>query len=276
MNVLAQTFTAAASQAIEQTIGWGGVAGIGATVVGMILAYLRGIRLLAPIVAAVEWFRRDGARGFDLSRYGLSVELQERIRADLQLYLWASLRDAIASLADKLGLLKAVDARVQAITEPLKALAAAEGTPVTVEEKAAAVRRTTGVMPAFRPESGPPALGALLLALTLLLAPGCVAAEAVHASERLAATARVIEAAATNHDAYAAQGATESAAALAGFVALAHEHRQYADELVAAAGGDPARVDALVDEWIAAAAERKKRRQGGVTVNVGASPEASK
>jgi len=276
--ILAQTLTAGLNDAINSTVGWGGVAGIGGTLLALALGYLRGVRYLAPLVAMVEWFRSNGARSLDLTGLGLTVDQQERVRAEVQSWLWDSLRDAARQFAGAVGLSAAFDAQVQRITGALKVGTNADGKaapPVTIEETTARLKRTTGVIAAFRPDV-PPALGALLLALTLLLAPGCVAAEATHAAERLAATARVIEAAATNHDAYAAQGATESAAALAGFVALAHEHRQYADELVAAAGGDPARVDALVDEWIAAAAERKKRRLGGATANVVPATEPAK
>ena len=125
----------------------------------------------------------------------------------------------------------------------------------------AEVRKTTSSMPAYRE---PPVLGALLVAASLVLLPSCVAAESKHAAERLAATARVIEAAAAHHADIAVLPPEEARAALAGFASLAAEHRGYAEDLVAATGGDPAEVDRLEAEWRARASERARARREAV------------
>lgn len=158
MIVIAQTLTAGLSDAVESTIGWRGLAGIGATVLGMALAYARGIRLLAPLVAAIEWFRSNGARTLDLTGFGLSASQQEAIRAKVQSWLWDSLRDAAMQFAGKVGLLGALDAQVQRITGPLKTATNADGKaapPVTIDETVATLKKTTGLMAAFRPDGLP-------------------------------------------------------------------------------------------------------------------------
>lgn len=263
--------------------GYGPIlSGVGATIIAMVLAYFRGARLLGPVVAAVEWFRFNGAATLDLKGFGLTTEQEERIRGRVQVWLWDSLRDAIASMAAKVGLLGALDARVRKITEALKVPAPAEGEkaapPASIDATAVKLKRATGIMAAFRGDEpspassgGPPVLGrarsawlawAALLALAAysLVLSGCVAHEVPRAAERLAATAQVIHEAAAAHADLAALPPDEAAAALAGFQGLAAEHEAYARELVAAAGGDPARVRDLVAEWYEKAAARRRAR----------------
>jgi len=206
--MIAQTLTAGA-QAVADSIGWGGLAGIGASLLGITLAYLRGVRLLAPIVAAIEWFRSHGARSLDLSRSGLPLDQQERVRSIVQAWLWSSLRDAVMQFADQLGLLAAVDKRVQAITGPLKP-AEGKAAPVTIEETVERVKRTTGVMAAFRPEElrpdGLPKLALLPLALALLLgAGGCISAAAHNAALAAQESGAILRKASVANPAYDAK-----------------------------------------------------------------------
>ena len=115
----------------------------------------------------------------------------------------------------------------------------------------------------------------VLAALVLLGAQACVSLEVPHAAERLAATARVIEAAAAHHDDLVViADPAERAAALAGFVRLAGEHRAYAEELVAASGGSLEEVARLEAKWRAEAAERARRRREAAAAGAGVTATA--
>jgi len=224
--ILAQTFTAAASQAIEQTIGWGGVAGIGGTLLALTLGYLRGVRYLAPLVAMVEWFRSNGARSLDLTGLGLSADEQERVRAAVQSWLWDSLRDAARQFAGAVGLSAAFDAQVQRITGALKVGTNADGkaaAPVTIEETTARLKRTTGVIAAFRPD-GLPQL--VLLAALCLGATGCVAPAVHDAIVEAQASAETLDRASVANPGYTEPSdPTATAASLAAYRRLWASHK---------------------------------------------------
>lgn len=201
--ILAQTLTAGA-QAVADSIGWGGLAGIGATLLGIVLAHLRGVRLLAPVVTMIEWFRSHGARDLPLDGLGLSSDEQERVRARVQSWLWTALKDAAMQFAGQFGLLAAFDKRVRAITEPLK-LGEGAAPPVTIVETVERAKKTTGVMAAFRPD-GLPKLALLPLALALLLgAGGCVGAAVHDGAIQAQVSAKTLRAATIPNPAYNAE-----------------------------------------------------------------------
>lgn len=166
-------------------------------------------------------------------------------------------RKAALLRAAIVGVKAGLDALAHEDAEAVKGAIKSAAGPLEADLKAE-VRKTTAAIPVYRE---PPVLGGLLLLVALLVLPSCVAAEVPHAAARLAATARILEAGARAHDVYAAGSASERAAALAGYQDLTAEHRRYAEELVAASGGDMAEVDAIEAAWRARASERARARR---------------
>lgn len=191
---------------------------------------------------------------------GLLAAGWQRLRAAR---LTAMLHAVAVGLKATLDALPADEA--DAVKAPIGKAAEAAGVKADLKrEVAKATNNAIAVPPELGRAHGVTLLGVVALALALasvLCTPGCVAAEVPHAAARLAATARILEAGARAHDVYAAGSASERAAALAGYQDLTAEHRRYAEELVAASGGDMAEVDAIEAAWRARASERARARR---------------